>query len=70
MVRQNIEKESDELKQVEAFLEVLREQFYYLNVMLFHIVQDGFNAILLVERLPCLILQLNYFVDELLGNGS
>lgn len=49
MVRYDIEEESDEFEEVEPFPKVFREEFNNLNLMLFDIVEDRLDAVLLDE---------------------
>jgi hypothetical protein len=53
----DIHEEPDELQKIEAFLEVLREEFNYLNLMLFHVYQDRFDAVFLMQEQATFIMQ-------------
>lgn len=55
VVRDDIQKEADEFEQVEAFSEVLREEFDDLNLMFFDIGEDGVDTVLFNEGKLCLI---------------
>ena len=55
-VRDDIEKEADELQEIEAILQILREELHYLYLMLFDVGQYGVDIELLEEKGSALIL--------------
>ena len=62
-----VEEEPYKLKQVKAFLEVLAEEFYDLDMLLFHVEQDALGAELMQEGGAWLVLHVDYLGEEFFG---
>ena len=61
-MRQNVEKEANELEKVEAFFEVLAEELDNLDMMFFHTEENVFSVVFFEESDSYLILKMNDLV--------
>ena len=66
-VGEDIEKEANELEEVEALLEVLAEELNYLYVVLFHVEEDAISVELAEEGSASLVVHVDDAGDEFLA---
>ena len=70
VMRQNVEKEANELEKIETFFEILAKKLNNLYMMFFHAKENVLSIVFFEESNSYLILKMNDFIDEYFAERS